>query len=118
VITVIRRVFLLFSLLILIGTPPPKVYSQPQVIKIICKRSLYEPETIRIQGNQPVRILLKSDDVTHGFALDEFNIAKEVPPGPPTIVEFTPDKSGTFEFYCVVRCGKDHLKMRGNLIVE
>ena len=92
--------------------------SQPQAIEIICHRSYYEPSTIRVPKGQPVEISLTSEDVTHGFALDEFGIAREIPTGPPTKIKFTPDKEGTFEFHCVVRCGKDHLKMRGSLIVE
>lgn len=94
------------------------IFAQPQVIEIICKRSDYTPNQIQVKIGKPVRIVLKSEDVTHGFAIDEFQVAKEIAPGPPTIVEFTPDKTGTFEFYCVVRCGKDHLKMRGTLVVE
>jgi cytochrome c oxidase subunit 2 len=63
-------------------------------------------------------LVLKSVDVTHGFAVDELDIAREIPAGPPTIIEFTPRAAGEFAFYCVVRCGKNHLKMRGALIVE
>lgn len=95
-----------------------KISAQPQVIEIVCKRSDYTPNQIQVKSGQPVRIVLKSEDVTHGFAIDEFQIAKEIAPGPPIVVEFTPDKPGTFEFYCVVRCGKDHLKMRGTLVVK
>jgi cytochrome c oxidase subunit 2 len=92
--------------------------AQPESIEIVCTRSYFTPNQIRVQSGKPVRFILKSDDVTHGFAIDEYKIAKEVPPGPPTKLEFTPDRPGTYEFYCVVRCGKEHLKMRGTLIVE
>jgi len=106
------------ALFILLGIFLSKIRSQPQTIEIICHRSYYEPSTIRVQKGTAVEISLKSVDVTHGFALDEFGIAREVPPGPPTTFKITPDKTGTFEFHCVVRCGKEHLKMRGSLIVE
>ena len=86
--------------------------------EIICRKSFYTPNQITVKKGEKVKITLKSMDVTHGFAIDELNIATEVAPGPPVVVEFTPTKAGKFEFYCVVRCGKDHLKMRGTLIVQ
>lgn len=86
--------------------------------EIICRKSFYTPNQITVKKGEKVKITLKSMDVPHGFAIDELNIATEVAPGPPVVVEFTPTKAGKFEFYCVVRCGKDHLKMRGTLIVQ
>lgn len=86
--------------------------------EIICRKSFYTPNQITVKKGEKVKLSLKSMDVPHGFAIDELNIATEVAPGPPVVVEFTPTRAGKFEFYCVVRCGKDHLKMRGTLIVE
>ena len=91
---------------------------EPAIIQVVCHKSYYAPDTIHLKRGEPVRLLLKSEDVTHGFAIDEFDIAREVPAGPPTVIEFTPHRTGMFSFYCVVRCGKNHLKMRGTLIVE
>ena len=87
-------------------------------VEVTCQKSFYTPDVIHAKLNEPLKIVLKSADVTHGFAIDEFKIAKEVSPGNPVTIEFTPDKAGTFYYYCVVRCGKKHLQMRGSLIVE
>ena len=92
--------------------------SEPVTVQILCQKSYYNPDKITLKKGERARIVLKSTDVTHGFAIDEFKIAKEVSPGPPIIVEFTPDKSGNFVFYCVIRCGKEHLKMKGLLTVQ
>ena len=86
--------------------------------EIICRKSFYTPNQITVKKGELVKITLKSMDVTHGFAIDELNVATEVAPGPPVAVQFTPTRAGKFDFYCVVRCGKDHLKMRGTLIVQ
>lgn len=91
--------------------------AQAEQIEILCRKSFYEPNQFTVKKGENVKVILKSADVPHGFAIDEFNVATEVVPGPPTTIEFTPTKSGRFEFYCVVRCGKDHLKMRGTMIV-
>jgi cytochrome c oxidase subunit II len=86
--------------------------------EIICRKSFYTPDQITVKKGEPVKLTLRSMDVTHGFAIDEWNVATEVPPGPPVTVQFTPTRAGKFDYYCVVRCGKDHLKMRGSLIVQ
>jgi len=87
-------------------------------IEIVCRKSYYTPDKIVLRKGEPARIVLTSEDVTHGFAIDELDIAREVPAGTPTVIEFTPEHAGTFRFYCVVRCGRDHLKMQGAVTVE
>ena len=87
-------------------------------VEVICQKSFYSPDVIHVKVNEPLTIVVKAEDVTHGFAIDEFKIAKEVSPGNPVTIEFTPDRVGKFTYYCVVRCGKKHLQMRGTLIVE
>ena len=87
-------------------------------VEVTAQKSYYAPDVIHAKLNEPLTIVVKSADVTHGFAIDEFKIAKEVSPGNPATIQFTPDKTGTFYYYCVVRCGKKHLQMRGTLIVQ
>jgi cytochrome c oxidase subunit 2 len=89
-----------------------------RTIEIVLQKGQYNPDHIEVQKGEKVRLQLKSMDVTHGFAIDEFKIAKEVSPGPATVVEFTPTQAGTFYYYCVVRCGKNHKQMRGTLVVK
>lgn len=96
----------------------PSSYSEPRVIEITCQKSVYKPDVIRVKKGEQIRLVIRTNDVLHGFAIDEFNIAKEVTPGRPLTLDLTPDRTGEFIFYCVVRCGKQHLQMRGKLIVE
>jgi cytochrome c oxidase subunit 2 len=91
---------------------------EKRTIEIVLQKSYYTPNTIEVQRGEAVRLSLKSLDVTHGFAIDELNIAREICPGPPTFIDLPTSKAGTFPFYCVVRCGKDHLKMRGTLTIK
>jgi heme/copper-type cytochrome/quinol oxidase subunit 2 len=97
---------------------PVAVFPQQNVIEVQCRKSQYTPDVIRVKKGEAVTLLISSVDVTHGFAIDEFGIAEEVVPGRPAKVAFTPDKTGEFFYYCVVRCGKKHKQMRGKLIVE
>jgi cytochrome c oxidase subunit 2 len=103
---------------VLCFSPAYFLFSETKTIEISCQKSFYTPDVIRVKKGEPVLLIVKTTDVPHGFAIDEFKIAKEVVPGQPLKVEFTPDKTGEFFFYCVVRCGKKHLQMRGKLIVE
>jgi len=87
-------------------------------VEVTCQKSFYTPDVIHARLNEPLTLIVNATDVTHGFAIDEFKIAKEIVPGNPVTIEFTPDQTGKFDYYCVVRCGKKHLQMRGTLIVE
>ena len=92
-------------------------YSESRTIEVVAQKSFYTPDHISLKKGEPVKLLIRSADVTHGFAIDEFDIAREIPTGPPVEIQFTPDKAGTFTFYCVVRCGHDHRHMHGTLTV-
>lgn len=92
--------------------------ADPRTIEIVAQKSHYTPAEIHVKKGEPVRLLIKSADVTHGFAIDEFNIAREVPVGPAVVVEFTPDKTGSFTYYCVVRCSREHKGMHGTFVVD
>ena len=52
-------------------------------------------------------------DITHGFAIDEYNVRVYIPPGETVTVSFVADKLGTFTYYCNVFCGVGHPNMHG-----
>jgi len=78
----------------------------------------FVPSTITVNQGDLVRIKIKSIDVSHGFALPDFNVDKLLNPDEEVIVEFIADKKGTFNFFCSVQCGLGHGGMRGQLIVR
>lgn len=78
----------------------------------------FSPAEIRVKKGQALRIAFKSVDMTHDFVIDEFEVAtNQIGAGDEEEVEFTPDRAGTFEYYCSVG---QHRKngMVGKLIVE
>ena len=91
--------------------------SLPVEIKITARRFEFEPKTITVQKGKPVRLLITSIDVQHGFKLEEFGINQQIKPNSTTVVEFTPDRTGRFRFACSVVCGEGHDDMTGELIV-
>jgi len=78
----------------------------------------FSPNPIVVNLGDDVRLIMKSNDVTHGFLLPEFEINELLPPGRPKTIQFVADKQGTFKFLCSVSCGSGHGGMNGKLIVK
>lgn len=78
----------------------------------------FDPKEIKVKKGDKVRVTFKNQDGFHDFVIDEFNVkTKQIQGGAEETVEFTADKTGTFEYYCSV--GKHRqMGMVGNLIVE
>lgn len=68
--------------------------------------------------NQPVKLLLRSKDVLHDFAVAQFRVKMDLVPGMVTHMWFTPTRTGTFEVLCEELCGLAHHTMRGNVVVQ
>ena len=79
----------------------------------------FNPDEIRVKKGDTVKIILNSvDGVAHNFVIDEFNITSQtISAGQTTQVEFIPEKTGTFEFYCNIGNHRQ-MGMKGTLIVE
>ncbi len=79
-----------------------------------------ETVTFIIQNIDEKGIMIDNPDVVHGFAVNGYADQTQVllPRGVAATLEFTPEKSGSFDFYCSNYCGPAHLSMRGKFIVE
>ncbi len=60
----------------------------------------------------------KIEDLSHGFAIPNYNINFVVNPQETASVTFTADKTGVFWCYCTHFCHALHLEMRSRMIVE
>ena len=89
-----------------------------RVINVKAFRFDFEPNQITVNKGEKVKLIVTSTDVTHGFAMPDYDINVPLPAGKQTIIEFTADKQGTFQFFCSVYCGTGHSAMRGTLIVK
>lgn len=85
---------------------------------ITAKQFAFEPSTIEVRKGDKVRLIITSQDVTHGFSIPEYGINERLEPGKPVTIEFTADKEGTFTTFCSVFCGAGHGNMKGKLIVK
>lgn len=63
----------------------------------------FKPDRIEAKKGDTVKVTLTSVDMPHNFFIDEFKVrSATVTKGNSTTFEFTPDKTGEFEFYCAV----------------
>jgi cytochrome c oxidase subunit 2 len=67
---------------------------------------------------QPVKMLLRSNDVLHNFTVAEFRVKMDLVPGMVTYMWFTPTRTGTFDVLCEELCGLAHFAMRGRVVVD
>src|SRR5450631_3973810 len=91
--------------------------SEPMVIKVEAKKFEYIPGEIRLAVGVPVVFELSGNDTEMGFNIPDFKVRGDIFPGKVTRVPFTPERAGTFTFYCDVFCGSGHEDMSGTLIV-
>src|SRR5438477_11315771 len=67
---------------------------QPVEITITAKQLEFDPRTITVQKGKPVRLVITSSDVDHGFKLEAFAINQQVSAKTAIILACTPDQSG------------------------
>ena len=95
-----------------------KLENDVRVINAKAFRFDFDPNPIIVNKGERIKIIMTSVDVTHGFALPDFNINVPLPAGRPTTIDFVADKQGTFPFTCSVYCGSGHSAMSGTLVVR
>jgi len=97
------------------------------VIDLEASMSGFDKKEIRVKVGQPVTIRLTSIDNSHHtdgggkhqWAVDELGVDVIAQPESSNTVTFTPDKAGSYTFYCDICCGgKANPTMNGQVIVE
>ena len=68
--------------------------------------------------NRPVKMLLRSQDVLHDFAVAEFRVKMDLVPGHVTSLWFTPTVMGKYDVLCEELCGSGHYNMRSYVVVD
>jgi cytochrome c oxidase subunit 2 len=76
-----------------------------------------DPE-LHVPIDQPVRLVLTSDDVIHSFFVPAFRIKMDAVPGRYTKTWFVAKESGTFQAFCAEYCGTRHSDMLAHVIVH
>jgi cytochrome c oxidase subunit 2 len=86
--------------------------------EVTASRFKFEPEVLQVAAGDHVVVLVRSDDVEHGFAIKKLKVKANVPKGgEPVRLEFVADTPGTYEITCSEYCGKGHGRMKARLVV-
>jgi len=110
---------LMLVALVVVAVVPHRTRAQdPKVINITAKRFEFVPNQITLKKGEPVRLVLTTADVTHGFYLKPLKIDEVIEPGKTTEVNITPQTAGTFLLICDHFCGVNHGAMNMKVIVE
>ena len=67
--------------------------------------------------NQPIKLIMSSDDVLHSFFLPNLRIKRDVIPNRYTILTFEANKLGNYHIFCTEYCGDQHSNMKAVLSV-
>jgi nitrous-oxide reductase len=98
------------------------VYGIAMRSKFIFDSKAKRPDTIEVNEGDHVTIHLTNidfdQDITHGFAINGYDLNIEVQPGQVNTVEFVADKAGTFPLYCTNFCSALHQEMTGYFLVK
>ncbi len=92
------------------GMSPNDPYGQDDV--------LVNSNELHLPLDQSVKVLQRSKDVLHNFAIPQFRVKMDLVPGLTSYFWFTPTKIGRYEILCQELCGIAHYLMRGNIVIE
>lgn len=81
------------------------------------QNGLREQNTLHVEVNKPVKLIMTSEDVIHSFYVPAFRIHTDLLPGRYTTQWFTPSKVGTYRLMCSEYCGTGHGVMGGEVVV-
>jgi plastocyanin len=114
----LSRILIIAGIVFAIGAPLVFWTRTPLVHARMAENGGWSPDVIQANAGQPLHLKLTSDDVMHGFAVGQMDMASvDVIPGKVTEISLTFDTPGIYTFYCTRWCGLNHWRMRGTIEV-
>jgi len=102
-----------------------KVPPGAMVVKVIARQWSWlfqyengiEDSELRVPVGKPVKLLLTSKDVIHGFYAPAFRIKQDAVPGMTNYLWFQPTQVGNYDVMCSQYCGLEHAHMLTKMVV-
>lgn len=104
-------------------TDPQSDTGPDRIIEMTAGDWFFDPSEITVQEGQRIRLEITTwnnatERYDHGIGIPALGVDTYLPAGETTVVEFTADEPGEYQFFCNNFCGQGHSDMRGTLIVE
>jgi cytochrome c oxidase subunit II len=105
-----------------INTPP----NDAMEIYVVGKRWMWKAQHVtgqkeinelHVPVNQPVKLIIGSEDVIHAFYVPAFRVKMDAVPGRSTTMWFEATKPGEYHLFCAEYCGTSHSGMIGKVVV-
>jgi len=87
-------------------------------VEVKVSRHGFAPSRIVVRRGETLHLALTSADGEHCFAIDTLRIEKRVVFGRATRLELTPERTGSFPFYCCLETGTQAEVEKGELVVS
>ena len=95
----------------------PRIGQPVHEVQVVASRFTFEPATIQVIAGESVRLVVRSKDGTHGFAIPKLKIDLHIPAdGEPVTADFTAPAAGEYEIACSEFCGRGHAQMKAALV--
>jgi cytochrome c oxidase subunit 2 len=102
---------------VLMGHGPAAAGQPVHEVQIVASRYTFEPATLQVAAGESVRLIVRSRDGMHGFAIPKLNIDLHIPDtGEPVTVDFTAPAPGEYDIACSEFCGRGHGEMKAALV--
>lgn len=86
-------------------------------VQVVAKKFAFEPAIIQVTAGERVRLVIRSADGVHGFAIRDLKIDAAIPRGGDAVtVEFTAPPPGRYQISCSEFCGSGHGQMKAALV--
>ncbi|MFQ5837879.1 MAG: cupredoxin domain-containing protein [Thermoplasmata archaeon] len=109
--------FLLLFLLVGSYVSMPAAVGETRV-EVVARQFEFLPGRISAVVGEPLTLIFRSEDVTHGVYIDGMDVNLVIEPGSDVVVTIVPTMTGKFKIRCSVTCGPLHPFMVGELVVE
>ena len=115
----ISRVLIMAGVFLAVGAPLFFSGRAPLIHARMADTGGWSPDVIQAEVGEPLDLRFTSDDVVHGFAVGQMDMASvTIEPGKVTDATLTFDKPGIYIFFCTRWCGVNHWRMRGTIEVN
>ena len=89
-----------------------------KIQRVTMRKFAIEPNVIRVQQGEDVLLTVSTEDVQHGFQVEDMGINEPIQPGKSVDIHLDTSKKGEFRVACSIICGPGHNDMTAEIVVE